>query len=296
MSVPAAFLGVVLIWSTTPLAIQWSSEGWGFLFGVTGRMLLGMLFCFLLLTLLGNRLPWNKQARATYMVASISIYGAMMSVYWGAQYIDSGLIAVVFALSPIVTAFMASIWLQENSMTAGKLLGGVLGLAGLWLIFVSDVSGAHFAWQGIAAILLAVLLHSASAVWIKRIAAPLSGLTVTSGGLLLGAPMYLITWALLGDHDFSEFSLRASISMVYLGVVGSVLGFTLYFYILKNMEANKVALITLMTPVLALVIGQGVNGEIISNDVWLGTAVILLGLFTHQWGDQWLRVPIRRHK
>ncbi|MBU2479196.1 MAG: EamA family transporter, partial [Gammaproteobacteria bacterium] len=45
MSMPAAFLGVILIWSTTPLAIQWSSEGGGFLFGVAARMWLGALFC-----------------------------------------------------------------------------------------------------------------------------------------------------------------------------------------------------------------------------------------------------------
>ena len=54
--VPAAFAGVVLIWATTPVAIKWSSEGAGFLFGVSSRMVLGAMVCAVLLAMLGRRL------------------------------------------------------------------------------------------------------------------------------------------------------------------------------------------------------------------------------------------------
>ena len=90
MSIPAAFLAVIVIWSTTPLAIQWSSEGWGFLFSVTGRMTIGALFCLALIRLLGKELRWHKAARNTYFAAALGIYGALLAVYWGAQYIPSG--------------------------------------------------------------------------------------------------------------------------------------------------------------------------------------------------------------
>ena len=288
MSVPAAFIGVVVIWSTTPVAIQWSSEGWGFLFGVTGRMTLGAVFCLLLLKLVGDKLHWHKMARRTYATAAVGIYGAMLSVYWGAQYIPSGLISVLFGLTPIITAFLASIWLQENSITIGKILGALLGLAGIGVIFLADTLNGTVAWQGIAAVLLAVLLQSASGVWIKRLSSDMSGLAVTTGALLLVVPMYLVTWILFGDHTFSHITLRASASMAYLGIMGSVIGFTLYFYVLKHVQANKVALITLMTPVSALFIGQGFNGEHIPANVWWGTVVILTALAVHQWGDRLL--------
>ncbi|HID49904.1 MAG TPA: EamA family transporter, partial [Chromatiales bacterium] len=49
MSVPAAYVGIIIVWSTTPLAIKWSGEGAGFLFGVSARMLLGAVVCLLLL-------------------------------------------------------------------------------------------------------------------------------------------------------------------------------------------------------------------------------------------------------
>ena len=286
MSVPAAFIGVVIIWSTTPVAIQWSSEGWGFLSGVTGRMILGAIFCFVLLKVLGDELHWHKSARRLYFIAAVSIYGAMLAVYWGAQYIPSGLISVLFGLSPIITAFMASTWLQENSVTIAKLLGALLGLAGICVIFLSDSVSGDFAWQGIAAILTAVVVQCASGVWIKRISAEVSGLALTTGALFMAVPMFIVTWLLFGEHTFQAVSVRALASLLYLGIIGSVVGFTLYFYVLKHVQANKVALITLMTPVSALFIGQGFNGEHISANVWWGTAVILAALVVHQWGDR----------
>ncbi len=91
MSVPAAYLGIVIIWSTTPLAVKWSSEGAGFLFGVTSRMLLGTALTLVLLVLLRVRIPLHKAALQTYAISSVGIFGAMFSVYWAAQYIPVGI-------------------------------------------------------------------------------------------------------------------------------------------------------------------------------------------------------------
>ena len=81
MSVPAAFLGVALIWATTPLAIKWSSEGAGFLFGVAARMVLGVVVCLVLVALLSRRMRWHREALLTYLAAGIGLWGAMTSVY-----------------------------------------------------------------------------------------------------------------------------------------------------------------------------------------------------------------------
>jgi drug/metabolite transporter (DMT)-like permease len=285
MSVPAAYLGVVLIWSTTPLAIQWSSEGWGFLFGVTGRMALGVLLCLGLLRLMGNRLPWHKQALATYAAAGVGIFGAMLSVYWGARYIPSGLIAVIFGLNPIITALLAAVWLRERSLTPAKLAGTTLGLVGMAVIFQADLSAHAFAWQGIGALMLAVSLHAASAVWVKRIAADLSGLTITTGGLLIAAPLYLLTWAVFGEQSVAQGTVKGVTATLYLGVFGSVIGFSLYYFVLKRVQANKVALITLITPVIALLIGQYINSEHVGALIWSGALCIVVALVIHQFGD-----------
>lgn len=286
MSVPAAFLGVVLIWSTTPLAIQWSSEGWGYLFGISGRMMLGALVCAVLLQILKPGLPWHREARNTYFAAGIAIYGAMLSVYWGAQFVPSGLIAVLYGLNPLLTGLVAAVLLGEKSFTPGKIMGMALGFAGLLSIFAADLMLQGNAWQGVLAILFSVALHSVSGVWVKRIGGGLPGLTVTSGGLFVVAPLFLLTWWIFDGRLPTEVTMQAGWAMLYLGVFGSALGFTLYFYLLKKLEANRVSLITLLTPVLALMLGASLNGEVIQPQVLFGSGLIVGGLVLHLWGDR----------
>jgi len=282
MSVPAAYIGVILIWSTTPLAINWSSQEGGFLFGVTGRMLLGAVVCLLLIRALRVVLPWHRAAARTYLAAGLGIYGAMISTYWGAQYIPSGLISVLFGLTPLVTGVLAALWLNERSFTPGRLAGLAAGLCGLGIIFASTLRVDAAALRGIAAVLLAVILHSVSSVRVKRLGADVPALAVTAGGLLVAAPLYLATWYAWDGRVPQHLPLKTSLAIIYLGVVGSVVGFVLYYYALKHLTAARIALITLVTPVTALLLGRALNDEHVGIEVWLGTAVILLGLVLYQ--------------
>ncbi len=287
MSVPIAYIGVILIWSTTPLAIKWSGMDAGFLFGVTARMLIGLLFSTVLIVLLSRRpLPWNRQARRIYMVAGIAIYAAMLSVYWASQYITSGFIAVIFGLNPIVTGVLAALWLNERSLSLSRLLGIALGLAGLSIIFYQGFQLGEHAAYGIAAVCLSVLFHSSSSVLFKKLKNNLSPLEVTQGGLMLSVPLYLLTWFILQGNWPENFSQRGLGSIIYLGIFGSVLGFVLFFYVLRHVEVSKVSLITLVTPVVALILGNILNHEILNLSVWLGTVLIMLGLALYQFGEQ----------
>lgn len=287
MSVPLAYIGVIIIWSTTPLAIKWSGSDSGFLFGVTARMLIGLFFSSVLIMLLSRRrLPWDKHARKIYLVAGIAIYGAMLSVYWGSQYISSGFISVIFGLNPIVTGIMAALWLNERSLTPAKILGVALGVAGLIVIFSQAVQLGGHAVIGIAAVCLSVLLHSWSSVWFKKLDIKLTALEITHGGLMVSVPLYLLTWFILQGTWPENFSQRGIGSIVYLGLFGSVLGFVMFFYILKQIDVSRVSLITLITPVVALFLGYALNNEILNTSVWLGTGLILLGMSFYQWSDK----------
>jgi drug/metabolite transporter (DMT)-like permease len=286
MSIPAAYIGVVLIWGTTPLAIKWSGESVGYLFGVTARMVIGLTLALLVLKLMRLRLPWHRRARKTYLVAGLGIFLAMTCVYWSAQFIPSGWISVVFGLSPIVTGLMARLWLMEQGLTLPRLLALLLALAGLFLIFNVGLQAGEQALYGLIGVLFSVVCHSASAVWIKRIDARLHGLSVTTGGLAVAVPLFLLSWFLQGESWPLLIDGRVLGSILYLGVVGSVLGFALYFYVLRHVETTRVALITLMTPVIALLAGQWFNGETIDLRVWTGAVLIMLGLAGFELGSR----------
>jgi len=286
MAVPAAYLGVILIWTTTPLAIQWSGNGPGFLFGVTGRLVLSALLALALVSLLRLPMPWTRRARHCYLAAGLGIYGAMLLVYWSAQLIPSGWISVLFGLSPILTGIMASRWLQGQPLTPARGLGAGLGLMGLLVVFGEGAQGGPALVYGIAALCVAVIIHSASAVWIKAIGVSLPGLVITAGGLLVAAPLFLLTWFVSGQTWPQTIGIQAGASIIYLALIGSVLGFALYYYLLDRVDVVRVALITLITPVCALLLGALFNGEVITPQVWVGSGLILLGLACFEFGER----------
>ncbi len=294
MSVPAAYLGIILIWSTTPLAIKWSGESAGFLFGVSARMFLSVMVCAVIMSFMSRTLPWNRAAIKVYLVSSIGIFGSMMSVYWGAQFVESGLISVIFGLTPIVTGLIAVVWLKEEAFSVTKAFGLVLGLAGMVIIFSRGVSFGNLSIFGISAIVFAMFLHSISTVWMKQIQGNIKSLDAVYGGLLVSLPMYAISWLLLsvyGGQQLPEtISERTLIAIAYLGIMGSVIGFILFYYVLKNIPASRVGLIPLFTPVLALLMGSYFNNENIPLIVWTGSGLILLGMSVYQWGHHIVRV------
>ena len=164
MSVPAAYIGVILIWSTTPLAIQWSGEGGGYLFGITSRMILGVMVGLMVAGLFSIRLPWHAVARRTYLAAGLGVFFAMTSVYWASQYIPSGWISVLFGLAPIVTGLMATPLLAERGLDSARLAGMLLGLAGLLIMLIGSQRLGHGAVYGIVGMVFSVVAYSASAV------------------------------------------------------------------------------------------------------------------------------------
>ncbi|MDD4912370.1 MAG: DMT family transporter [Sideroxydans sp.] len=289
MSLPAAFVSVILIWSTTPLAIKWSALGVGFSFAVFSRMTIGVLLCVVLLAVLRMRFPLHRKAVQAYLAGGLSMFIAMMLTYWASQFVTSGMIAVLFGLSPLATSLGAMLWLKEESLTPNKLAGMVLGLLGLWLVFHGGLDLGAGSALGVIAVLFAMASQSLGLVWIKRIGDDSSALAMTLGTLAVALPLFCGAWLLADGHWPNELPERAVAATVYLGTFGSVLGFALYFYLIKNMEAGRVALITLVTPVMALLLGHALNDETVLPQVWFGTASILLGLGLHHWGERWVR-------
>ena len=279
-------LGVILIWSTTPLAIQWSGQGVGFLFGVAGRMVIGGVLSLALVMLLGLPMAWHNKANQTYLAAGLGIYGAMMCVYWSAQFVPSGWISVLFGLTPIVTGLLAVRFLGEGKMTAIKLAGMLLGVVGLAVIFHTSTSFSATAWYGIVGLLVAVMLHSASTVWVKRAGYQAHGLVITAGALLVAVPLYLLTWVMVGASWPEYIPAKTGMAIIYLGVIATVLGFSMFFYVLREVHATRVALLTLITPVLSLYLGHVLNNEPVTMPLILGAGLVLSGLALYEWGER----------
>ena len=287
MRLKLAYLGVILVGPTTPLGIKWSGEGLSYILGVTARMTIGAACLLLLMLAIRMPLAFHGAARKTYLAVTLQLYLSMIITYWAAQFIPSGWISVIFGLSPFITAFMAAAFLKERSLGWRKLFAYTLGAAGLVMMCVSAIDIDLQALLGLAALLVSTSIHAASAVWVKRIDAGLPALQQITGGLLFSLPLYYLSWRLF-DHGQTPPHIpdKTLYAIVYLGVIATTLGFTLYYYLLSKLPATNVAMINLTTPVLSLLLGYSINHEPLSLKVIIGAGLIITALLIHETADR----------
>lgn len=285
MPVSLAYICIILIWSTTPLAMKWSIDGVGYLFGVTSRMGIGMTIAILLCAMTGAGLPLHRKALLTYLVSGIGVFMTMLFCYWAVQFIPSGWISVIFGLSPIITSLLASFVLRERLVSVTRTGALLVCLTGLLVMFRHGMSTDANIAHGIFAVIAGTLCYSTSLVAIKAINADIRPVMTMTGTLIITVILLVLTWYLSGSELPAIIPTRAAGAILYLGVIGSVLGFMLFYFVSQQIEATRAALITLITPGCALILGNLLDNEPLTASIAGGCALVLFGLLLFEFGD-----------
>ena len=285
MPVSLAYICVVLIWSTTPLAIKWSTEGVGYLFGVTSRMGIGMTVAVLICAMMGIGLPLHRRALLTYVASGTGVFLTMLCCYWAMQFLPSGWVSVIFGLSPVITSLLGSLVLRERLVSVTRTGSLIISLTGLFVMFHHSMSTDSNIAHGIFAVVAGVLCYCASMVAIKAIDADIRPVMTMTGTLIITVLLFSLTWYLSGSELPVIIPTRAAGAILYLGIFGSVLGFMLFYFVLQRIEATRVALITLITPGCALILGNLLNSEPLTPAIAGGCLLVLTGLLLFEFGD-----------
>ena len=279
MRVIFAYFAVVAIWTTTPLAISWSGEADWF-FGVASRLSLSAIVILpLVLWFTDQSFSFRLPALKVYGAAAIGLLGGMTPIYWAAQTMPSGWIALIWGLTPIMTGVLVHFMLAGHQLTRNKVVGIFVSLGGLIVLFAPNIE-THQANLQIAGLLVAIggaFFHSLSTVLVKKTNHDIPPIHVVTGALwvttiayLIFNPSFLFNWPAL--------SVKSSFAIGYLVVIGSVVGFVLYYYVLKHMDALRLGMIPMITPVFALLLGYFVNNEQLNLTIWLGAGLVIFGL------------------
>ncbi|QYJ85564.1 DMT family transporter [Shewanella mesophila] len=287
--VPISFLAVVLIWSTTPLGIVWSSESVHPTMAVLLRMVIALVIGSVIILFSNIRLPWNRTAFKLYGFSSIGIVGGMLLSYFAARYLPSGTMSLIFGLSPLLSGLLAQKLLNEPKFSRMKIIALVVAFTGLGVVCSAKLSLASDSWIGLVLILCAVFLFSLSGVLIKTVNIAIHPIASTVGALLFSTPLFALAWLLFDSTvPIDTWSIRSMAAIIYLGLFGSLIGFIAYFYILQHLNASTVALVTLITPVFAMGLGAVLNGEAITDALMVGAGLVLGGLGLYQFGNKML--------
>jgi drug/metabolite transporter (DMT)-like permease len=198
----------------------------------------------------------------------------------------------MFGLAPILSAVLGQWLLDEPRLRLYRWIASALAFAGLGVIFTDELALGGNSLPGLLLLLLAVVLFSLSAVLVKRTGAQVHPLAHTVGALLWSLPGFGLTWWLLGGEPLViDPNSRAFWSILYLAVFGSLIGFVSYFHVLRHLPPSTVALVTLITPVFALLLGHLLNDEALTAGLWQGCLLVVGGLALFFWGH---RLPLRQ--
>jgi probable blue pigment (indigoidine) exporter len=280
MKVIIAYWSVVLIWSTTPLGIATSNNSLTFWSAAGLRMVLAFAVVAVIIAIRRKPFLPNRQVALAYLVASLGLSPQMSLVYWAAQHVPSGVVSLVFAFNPCLTAVVALLVLRDSTLNLRQVFALLLAVAGMAIIYLDQLSVSRESALGIAALFLSTGIFAVSSVWLKRLTSDLTldPFCQTGGTLLFAMPVFFVIWLTFDGQVPTSIGMDSAIAVVYLAVLGSVGGFTLYFYILKHMSVITISLITLITPVIAIAIGTAFLDEPLTAQLVVGSLTVLLSL------------------
>jgi drug/metabolite transporter (DMT)-like permease len=230
-----------------------------------------------------RRAPLPRRSSDWWLVGVTGVLAFTVNyglLFWGEQYVSSGLAAVLQATIPLFGLIIAHYHLPAERMTAAKLIGVALGVAGVGLIFSDQmtVEGGRAVWGGVA-IVVGAFAAAYCNVLIKARGGEIDPAVLAGGQMVFGlVPLLAVGLATEGNPMDFHWTRLAVVSIFYLALVGSSIAFMLYYWLVRNMAVTNTMLIALVTPVVAVMLGMIVRGEAVNWRIATGGASILFGI------------------
>jgi drug/metabolite transporter (DMT)-like permease len=278
------FTALCIIWGSTWIAIKIGLEFLpSFLFAGL-RFTTSATALIVLAKILHARMPkdrgsWNVMLFLS--VFQVSLPYAL--VFWGEDFISSGLSAVLFATLPFFVAIFAHL-LREERLTTIKIVGVVLSFCGLVAIFWKDLASIQSLGEYDSILGSLAMVGGAASGALANVVARLhaKGIDPAANVLVqhsIGAVVLLSLGLLTESTTSLNFTLPSTSAILYLGVVGSALGFIGLYWLLKRASATNTSMITFVNPIVALLLGWIVLKEVPDPSVGFGATLILAGVY-----------------
>ena len=275
---------LVFIWATTPLAIVWSVTDLHPMWALVLRFFIALPLALSVLLLLKVKFPIHKVALSSYVAGSLSLIGSQIFTYAATPYLSSGLIALMFGLAPIMAGLIGSFGFQQK-LAGLQWLGMGTSIIGLAMICLSG-SQKHVQPIGIVLMLISVFAYSLSIFLVKKINADVQPMAQATGSILVSTILAILLLPWIWQHAPTHIpSTKSLLALTYTVVMASLIAMFCYFKLVQNLKATTLSLTTVMTPMLAILIGAYLNHEQLSAQVFVGASIILLGLCLYFYKD-----------
>ncbi|MFV5438134.1 EamA family transporter [Acinetobacter oleivorans] len=275
---------LVFIWATTPLAIVWSVSDLHLMWALLLRFFIALPLAVIILLILRTPFPTHRQAVHSYIAGSFSLIGSQIFTYAATQYLSSGMIALMFGLAPIMAGLIGRFAFGQQLYKL-QWLGMAIAVSGLAIICLSGAN-QHVHPFGIVLMLISVFVYSFSIFWVKKVNAQIQPMAQATGSILVSsifASCFIpFIWQYAPTHLPEAKSLFA---LIYTVLMASLVAMFCYFKLIQNIQPTTLSLTTVITPMLAMMIGAALNHEKLSIMVFVGALIILSGLFLYFYKD-----------
>jgi len=269
------------IWGSTWLFIKLGLKDLPPLTFAGIRFVIGCAILFAIIRIRGIHLPRGRADWGLLAVTGILSFGLNYGlVFWGEQHITSGLAALLQATLPAFGLVFAHFHLPGERLSWTKIGGVVLGVCGVAVVFSNQLAIAgRQALAGCIALILSAAFAAYSNVLVKAYGKKLNPAIMAAGQMFFGLLLLLAVGLPLEGNPFRfHWTPMSVIALLYLAVVGSVIAFMLYYWLVLNMDVTKSMLIALVTPVVAVILGMLVLDEEFGWRTLAGGAMIMLGI------------------
>ena len=269
-----------VIWGTTWLALKISLNYIPPIFGLGLRFTISSIILWPILLRKKPKINRSSTAIKVYLSFSLLSFVAAYSLtYWGAQFIYSSLASIIWALLPIFVSIIAHFMLPSEPLTLRRFGGGLFGLAGVAFILSSNGEQKEVQMIGVLAIFLAVVLASGPNVYLKKHYKIVNPLHVNVISQTIAAIVLIPLSFLLEKPMATIWNSTSIITLVYLAIFGTVITWTIYFWLYNHISVNQISTLGLVPPVFASIIGWIFLGETYGYELFIGGALVLLGVY-----------------
>jgi drug/metabolite transporter (DMT)-like permease len=246
---------------------------------VAFRVIFGLIFGIGVITIRRIKLPREFKSWIPLLILGITnIAVPFFLISWGEKTVDSSVAAILDSTVPLFTILIAHFLLNDDKMTIPKVLGLLLGFAGVVVLLSKDLGGSSSTILGQTAVVLASLCYAGSGVYVRRKTQDVPAI-LRSMGPLLSATLIMWITVFITEKPVQIPALGLTwISLLFLGVIGSGFAFVLAFYLIHEIGPTRTSMVTYIFPLGGVLLGVVFLHEQVTWELIAGGILIILSL------------------
>jgi len=280
----SAFIALGLIWSSSFLWIKIAVQEMSPITLVAYRVLFGLLFGVVVIMIQRVSLPRDIKVWIPVLLLGISnVAIPFFLISWGEQSINSGVAAILDATVPLFSLVIAHFLLEDDKMTTPKVVGLLIGFAGVIILMSKDIGGSSSSLLGQGAVILACVFYAGSGIYARKNTENTPTI-LRSAGPLISATVVMWLGSFLFESPVKTPHLQITwIALLWLGILGSGVAFVLVYYLIHEIGPTRASMVTYTFPLGGVLLGFLFLHESLSWQIILGGALIIASLAVANW-------------